>query len=41
MEVGSLINIIKLIKLGCLLLNIKKMFVSKLTARLIHWGFGS
>ena len=40
-ELGNLINLIKLIKVGCLLLNIKDMFVSKLIARLIDWGFGT
>ena len=40
-ELGNLINLIKLIKLGCLLLNIKDRFVSKLIARLIDWSFGT
>ena len=40
-ELGNLINLIKLIKLGWLLLNVKDRFVSKLIAQLIDWVFGT
>ena len=40
-EVGNLINIIRLIKLGLLCFNVKDRFVSKTVARLIDWGFGT